>query len=137
MSCEPPFKVTYRRRTPATRRRRVVLELPSFASLGQGAPADKFVPEAADTALEPAYEAMLRVAHMFESLGPRAPPRCSPEAAAAMEAGSSRLDTIGVVGGGAWGTALADTMQRAGRRTVLWAREPEVVAEINAQHTNA
>lgn len=43
---------------------------------------------------------------------------------------------VGVVGAGAWGTALAITMARAGRRVTLWAREPEVVAEINAQHLN-
>jgi glycerol-3-phosphate dehydrogenase (NAD(P)+) len=44
--------------------------------------------------------------------------------------------SIGVVGGGAWGTALAQTLRRAGRATLLWAREPEVVNEINASHAN-
>ena len=43
---------------------------------------------------------------------------------------------IGIVGGGAWGTALAMVARRAGARVVLWAREPEVVAAINAQHVN-
>lgn len=43
---------------------------------------------------------------------------------------------IGIVGGGAWGTALAQVACRAGRRATLWAREPEVVAEINADHRN-
>jgi glycerol-3-phosphate dehydrogenase (NAD(P)+) len=43
---------------------------------------------------------------------------------------------IGIVGGGAWGTALAQTLCQAGRDVVLWAREAEVVAEINAAHTN-
>ncbi|MFZ1102696.1 MAG: NAD(P)H-dependent glycerol-3-phosphate dehydrogenase [Hyphomicrobiaceae bacterium] len=43
---------------------------------------------------------------------------------------------VGVVGGGAWGTALAQTVCRAGRSTLLWAREPEVVAEIAARRTN-
>jgi glycerol-3-phosphate dehydrogenase (NAD(P)+) len=47
------------------------------------------------------------------------------------------FDSIGIVGAGAWGTALAQTMRLAGRDAVLWAREPEVVAEINARHTNA
>ena len=43
---------------------------------------------------------------------------------------------IGVIGGGAWGTALAAAAARAGRRVTLWAREPEVVAAINEQHEN-
>jgi len=41
-----------------------------------------------------------------------------------------------VIGGGAWGTALAQVCARAGLETVLWAREPEVVADINAHHEN-
>jgi glycerol-3-phosphate dehydrogenase (NAD(P)+) len=41
-----------------------------------------------------------------------------------------------VVGGGAWGTALAATAQRAGREVVLWAHEGEVVESINARHEN-
>ena len=45
-------------------------------------------------------------------------------------------DSIGVIGGGAWGTALAQTMRLAGRDTLLWAREAEVVAEINGSHVN-
>lgn len=46
------------------------------------------------------------------------------------------FDRIGVVGGGAWGTALAQTLTLAGRDVVLWAREPEVVEDINARHVN-
>lgn len=46
------------------------------------------------------------------------------------------FSSVGVIGGGAWGTALAQTVCRAGRRTLVWAREPEVVAEIAARHTN-
>jgi glycerol-3-phosphate dehydrogenase (NAD(P)+) len=45
--------------------------------------------------------------------------------------------SIGIVGGGAWGTALAQTMCLAGRSVLLWARETEVVAEINDRHTNS
>jgi glycerol-3-phosphate dehydrogenase (NAD(P)+) len=45
--------------------------------------------------------------------------------------------TIGVIGGGAWGTALAGTMRRAGRAALLWAREAEVVDEINTAHVNS
>jgi glycerol-3-phosphate dehydrogenase (NAD(P)+) len=46
-------------------------------------------------------------------------------------------NSIGIVGGGAWGTALAQTMCLAGRNVLLWAREAEVVAEINDSHTNS
>src|SRR5918992_1413511 len=45
--------------------------------------------------------------------------------------------TVGVIGGGAWGTALAQTLRCAGLDVLLWARESEVVAEINGQHTNS
>ena len=41
-----------------------------------------------------------------------------------------------VVGAGAWGTALADLLARNDHRVALWAREPEVVASVNAQHEN-
>ncbi|MEM7398845.1 MAG: NAD(P)H-dependent glycerol-3-phosphate dehydrogenase [Pseudomonadota bacterium] len=47
-----------------------------------------------------------------------------------------QLQTIGVVGGGAWGTALATVARRAGRDVLLWAHEPETVASINQDHTN-
>jgi glycerol-3-phosphate dehydrogenase (NAD(P)+) len=46
-------------------------------------------------------------------------------------------DHIGVIGGGAWGTALAIAAVRAGRQVTLWAREPEVVDSINRHHENA
>jgi glycerol-3-phosphate dehydrogenase (NAD(P)+) len=42
-----------------------------------------------------------------------------------------------VIGGGAWGTALAQVCARAGREVILWAREPEVVEGVNAAHENA
>ncbi|HEU0045543.1 NAD(P)H-dependent glycerol-3-phosphate dehydrogenase [Sphingomonas sp.] len=44
---------------------------------------------------------------------------------------------IGVVGGGAWGTAIAQVMASDGSPVRLWAREPEVVAGINERHENA
>lgn len=47
------------------------------------------------------------------------------------------ISRIGVVGGGAWGTALAMTARRAGRAVTLWAREAEVVADINDAHRNS
>lgn len=42
---------------------------------------------------------------------------------------------IGVIGGGAWGTALAQVASRGGPVT-LWARESDVVESINAAHEN-
>jgi glycerol-3-phosphate dehydrogenase (NAD(P)+) len=45
-------------------------------------------------------------------------------------------NSFGIVGGGAWGTALGQTLRQAGRDVVLWAREREVVEEINAEHRN-
>ena len=41
-----------------------------------------------------------------------------------------------VVGGGAWGTALALVCRRAGLETVLWAREAQVVASVNDRREN-
>ncbi|MES2096469.1 MAG: NAD(P)H-dependent glycerol-3-phosphate dehydrogenase [Pseudomonadota bacterium] len=43
---------------------------------------------------------------------------------------------IGVIGGGAWGTALAQVAAQGGQPVLLWAREAEVVASINAHHVN-
>ncbi|MBX9730855.1 MAG: NAD(P)-dependent glycerol-3-phosphate dehydrogenase [Sphingomonas sp.] len=43
---------------------------------------------------------------------------------------------IGVIGGGAWGTALAQVAAHAGDPVLLWAREPEVVEAINQDHEN-
>ncbi len=45
--------------------------------------------------------------------------------------------TIGVIGAGAWGTALAQALASDGSDVVIWAREPELVAEINGSHTNS
>jgi glycerol-3-phosphate dehydrogenase (NAD(P)+) len=41
-----------------------------------------------------------------------------------------------VLGGGAWGTALADTFAHAGNRVTIWDRDPRVVDEITQQHRN-
>jgi len=43
---------------------------------------------------------------------------------------------IGVIGGGAWGTALAQVAAAGGKETLLWALEPEVVESINSAHEN-
>jgi glycerol-3-phosphate dehydrogenase (NAD(P)+) len=46
------------------------------------------------------------------------------------------MTKAGVIGGGAWGTALAQVCARAGLETTLWAREADVVASVNADHEN-
>ncbi len=43
---------------------------------------------------------------------------------------------IGVIGAGAWGTALAQVLSEGQDELLLWAREPEVVAQINESHEN-
>lgn len=43
---------------------------------------------------------------------------------------------IGVIGAGAWGTALAQMLASDGRGVLLWAYEPEVIAAINGEHRN-
>jgi glycerol-3-phosphate dehydrogenase (NAD(P)+) len=43
---------------------------------------------------------------------------------------------LGVIGGGAWGTALAQVAAAGGEQSLLWAREPEVVEAINGRHEN-
>ncbi|MGE3745067.1 MAG: NAD(P)H-dependent glycerol-3-phosphate dehydrogenase [Sphingomonadaceae bacterium] len=43
---------------------------------------------------------------------------------------------IGVIGGGAWGTALAQVSAADGQPVLLWAREPDVVDAINQGHEN-
>lgn len=43
---------------------------------------------------------------------------------------------FGVIGGGAWGTALAQTLASDGSEVRLWAREAEVIESINGRHEN-
>jgi glycerol-3-phosphate dehydrogenase (NAD(P)+) len=43
---------------------------------------------------------------------------------------------LGVIGGGAWGTALAQVAAAEGEEVRLWAREPEVVEAINESQEN-
>lgn len=43
---------------------------------------------------------------------------------------------VAVIGGGAWGTALADLLARKGEDVTLWARESEVIESVNHRHTN-
>lgn len=46
------------------------------------------------------------------------------------------MQKIGVIGAGAWGTALAQAMAVSGKDVILWAREPEIVTAINDKHEN-
>lgn len=50
---------------------------------------------------------------------------------------NAAFDPVAVVGGGAWGTALANAAARAGRPTLLWARDPDHAAEMAARRENA
>jgi len=47
------------------------------------------------------------------------------------------MGRVGVIGGGAFGTAMACVLRRRGHQVVLWAREPEVVDSVNAKRENA
>ena len=44
---------------------------------------------------------------------------------------------IGVVGGGAWGTALANAAAAAGHDVTLWLRDPEAAARLQDTRENA
>jgi len=44
--------------------------------------------------------------------------------------------TIGVIGGGAWGTALAQVAAAGGSEVILWVREPDVRRAVNDVHEN-
>jgi glycerol-3-phosphate dehydrogenase (NAD(P)+) len=44
---------------------------------------------------------------------------------------------VGIIGGGAWGTALAQVASAGDRDTLIWALEPEVVESVNARHENS
>jgi len=46
------------------------------------------------------------------------------------------MQRLAIVGGGAWGTALAIVAHRAGSAVTLWARDPQVVAAIDRHHEN-
>lgn len=44
---------------------------------------------------------------------------------------------VGVIGAGAWGSALAQVMASDGSKVLIWAREAELVDEINTRRTNS
>ena len=47
------------------------------------------------------------------------------------------MRSAGVIGGGAWGTALAQVCARARLSVILQAREPDVVEAVNTAHENS
>ncbi|MFN4025544.1 MAG: NAD(P)H-dependent glycerol-3-phosphate dehydrogenase [Hyphomonas sp.] len=49
---------------------------------------------------------------------------------------TTHFKTFGVIGAGAWGTAIAQMLAREGQTVFLWALEPEVAAAINTQREN-
>ncbi|MBO9581576.1 MAG: NAD(P)-dependent glycerol-3-phosphate dehydrogenase [Sphingobium sp.] len=46
------------------------------------------------------------------------------------------MTTVGIIGGGAWGTALAQVAASGERDVLLWAHEADVVEAINTRHEN-
>ena len=50
-----------------------------------------------------------------------------------MSGSSSRADTLGIVGAGPFGSALAAVVARTGRRVVVWSRDAAAVAAIEAE----
>ena len=50
---------------------------------------------------------------------------------------SARPKKIGIIGGGAWGCAIAKCLAEAGHQVTIWAFEKEVCADINTNHTNS
>jgi len=49
---------------------------------------------------------------------------------------SASVIPCAVIGGGAWGTAIADRLARNGHPVRLWAREPDVIEAVNTRHEN-
>jgi glycerol-3-phosphate dehydrogenase (NAD(P)+) len=47
------------------------------------------------------------------------------------------FETIAIVGGGAWGTALANAAAAAGRDVILWMRDADAARQIQASRVNA
>ena len=46
------------------------------------------------------------------------------------------MQKIGIIGAGAWGTALAQVLANNDSEVLLWAREPELVSNINTDNEN-
>jgi glycerol-3-phosphate dehydrogenase (NAD(P)+) len=46
------------------------------------------------------------------------------------------MSSVGIIGGGSFGTAMACVVRRSGHEVIVWAREPEIAAAINAGAIN-
>jgi glycerol-3-phosphate dehydrogenase (NAD(P)+) len=46
------------------------------------------------------------------------------------------MHSFGIIGAGAWGTALATVIRRAGHDVTIRAHEQSVVQSINSKHLN-
>ncbi|MBI1254100.1 MAG: NAD(P)H-dependent glycerol-3-phosphate dehydrogenase [Hyphomonas sp.] len=49
---------------------------------------------------------------------------------------TTHFKKIGVIGAGAWGTAIGQMLTREGQTVLLWALEPDVADAINSRHEN-
>ena len=45
--------------------------------------------------------------------------------------------TVGIINAGALGTALAQSISKNNDNILLWGRNPELINEINTDHTNS
>jgi glycerol-3-phosphate dehydrogenase len=50
---------------------------------------------------------------------------------------TTQIRKVSVLGGGAWGTALALHCARKGHDVLVWAREKSIVDAINIEHENS
>ena len=50
---------------------------------------------------------------------------------------SAEMPHVGVIGAGAWGTALAILANRAGSKATLWTRNAQVIDSIKSRRENA
>ena len=48
---------------------------------------------------------------------------------------TSRGDTVGIIGAGTFGTALASVLARAGRHVILWSRDVDIVTSIRTKRS--
>ncbi len=48
----------------------------------------------------------------------------------------NKFKNFGIIGAGAWGTAIATALIRTGRDATLWAYEADIVSAVNTQHEN-
>lgn len=49
----------------------------------------------------------------------------------------NRYDSVGVLGGGSWGTTLAHLLGINNKKALLWLRSPDAITEINTKHRNS